>query len=90
MKHFPFLTLLLPIALLAGSAYAADEAAPRGWLDHHKHPHGQVYGERTSSAARKDGTAVYGWSSRYRDCGAYHYWDGESCVDARDTPPSIK
>ena len=31
---------------------------------------------------------VYGWTSeRPLDCGAFHYWDGEGCVDARRVPP---
>lgn len=35
-----------------------------------------------------DGPRVYGWASeRPLDCGAYHYWDGEDCVDARSVPP---
>jgi hypothetical protein len=33
-------------------------------------------------------TRVYGWTAeRPLDCGAYHYWDGEACVDARRVPP---
>ena len=36
----------------------------------------------------QDDTRVYGWASeRPLDCGAYHYWDGEACADARVTPP---
>jgi hypothetical protein len=38
----------------------------------------------------QDNSRVYGWTSeRPLDCGAYHYWDGEECVDARATPPDI-
>lgn len=34
------------------------------------------------------GPRVYGWADeRPLDCGAYHYWDGEDCVDARHIPP---
>ena len=33
-------------------------------------------------------TSVYGWTSeRPLDCGAFYYWDGEACVDARRVPP---
>ena len=38
----------------------------------------------------QDHRRVYGWTSeRPLDCGAYHYWDGEDCVDARAIPPDI-
>lgn len=41
-----------------------------------------------SDLATRDGSRVYGWTSeRPLDCGAYHYWDGEDCVDARAVPP---
>jgi hypothetical protein len=34
------------------------------------------------------GPQVYGWvADRPLDCGAYHYWDGADCVDARAVPP---
>lgn len=36
------------------------------------------------------GPRVYGWEDeRPIDCGAYHYWDGEECLDARRVPPDI-
>jgi hypothetical protein len=35
-----------------------------------------------------DRPAVYGWSAlRPADCGTFHYWNGERCVDARTEPP---
>ncbi len=34
------------------------------------------------------GPRVYGWvAERPLDCGAYHYWDGSDCIDARAVPP---
>jgi hypothetical protein len=98
MKHFLFAMLLVPMILAAAPAVADNEAAPRGWLNHHKHPHGPL-SDTKAAPARKDGTAVYGWSSRgpasrnsraaFGDCGAYHYWDGNRCADARDNPPPM-
>lgn len=31
---------------------------------------------------------VYVGSFRPANCGTFHYWDGEGCVDARVAPPS--
>jgi hypothetical protein len=43
--------------------------------------------------ARVAGPRVYGWysaaSPRVADCGEYHYWDGERCLDARYDPPNV-
>jgi hypothetical protein len=94
MKHFLALLVLSPILLAPVAAYAADEQAPRRWLDQHKHPHGPGMYDKTDGAT-SSGTKVYGWSSRapgtrvygWRHCGDYHYWNGSTCVDARDTPP---
>jgi hypothetical protein len=93
MKHLLFPALLVPALFLAAPAQAADDAqAPRGWLHHHDGPHGP--GFDSERAVKTDGTAVYGWTYRedqaddLRSCGAYHYWDGSACVDARHTPPS--
>lgn len=57
---------------------------------------GTVVTERSTYIERRaviedgdeDGPRVYGWASdRPADCGAYRYWDGEDCVDARSVPP---
>jgi hypothetical protein len=92
-RHMIFVAM--PLFLLGGatSARADEEMAPRGWVGtraHHVMP--PAYG-------RRHGPAVYGWRYRAHDeaspatnswngCGVYHYWNGESCVDARDIPPS--
>jgi hypothetical protein len=44
---------------------------------------GTQKGARVYGWSSRDGTAVYGW----RSCGDFHYWNGSTCVDARDTPP---
>lgn len=35
-----------------------------------------------------DGPVVYGWSFRPANCGVFHYWNGDECVDARTVPPA--
>ena len=96
MKHFLFMTLLLPMTALASPTFAADgEVAPRRWADRYDH-----YGTRTVAPARRAGTAVYGWSYRaptygsapvaYGNCGLFRYWDGNQCLDARDNPPPLQ
>ena len=97
MRHFLFPALLVPVLVIAAPAQAADdEQAPRGWLHHHDVPHGP--GFDNERFAKPDGTAVYGWTYRAGDrataygsgsCGAYHYWDGEACADARHNPPNL-
>ena len=91
MKHFP--ALLIPLLILAAPAQAADdEQAPRGWLHYHDGPHGTGFDSEKHASPK--GTAVYGWTYRetdgaaYRSCGAYHYWDGQGCADARHNPPT--
>lgn len=42
---------------------------------------------RDRLTVRTDGPAVYGWSFRPANCGVFHYWDGDECVDARAVPP---
>ena len=99
MKHSLFPALLIPFFLvLAASAQAADdEQAPRGWLHYHDGPHGPGFDNERS--AKPNGIAVYGWVYRgptggrataygSRSCGAYHYWDGDACADARQNPPN--
>lgn len=97
MKHFLLVLSLVTSSVVASAALAADdEQAPRGWLHHHDRPHGPVV-DSNRAAKNPDGTAVYGWSYRapgrgavygWNNCGAYHYWDGGQCVDARHNPPS--
>jgi hypothetical protein len=88
--------IALPLVVLSGAPAARaadDEMAPRRWLDiQQRQGTPAVYSYR-------NGAAGYGW--RYRaggyqvgpaadgvnDCGVYHYWNGEQCVDARDVPP---
>jgi len=46
--------------------------------------------ERTRVIVPDEGPRVYGWTSeRPLDCGAFHYWNGVECLDARDTPPDV-
>jgi hypothetical protein len=42
---------------------------------------------RNRLTVRSEGPAVYGWSFRPANCGVFHYWNGEECVDARAVPP---
>lgn len=30
---------------------------------------------------RSEGPAVYGWSFRPPNCGVFHYWNGDECID---------
>ena len=97
MKHFLLVLSLIASSVIASSVLAAeDEQAPRGWLHHHDRPHGPIVNNDRATQNRA-GTAVYGWSYRaqnngsamygWSSCGAYHYWDGDTCVDARHNPP---
>ena len=43
---------------------------------------------RDRLTVRAVGPAVYGWSFRPANCGVFHYWNGDECVDARAVPPS--
>jgi hypothetical protein len=42
---------------------------------------------RDRLTVRAEGPAVYGWSFRPANCGVFHYWNGDACVDARFVPP---
>jgi hypothetical protein len=42
---------------------------------------------RDRVTVRAAGPAVYGWSFRPANCGVFHYWNGNECVDARAVPP---
>ena len=42
---------------------------------------------RDRLTVRAVGPAVYGWSFRPANCGVFHYWNGNECVDARAVPP---
>lgn len=42
---------------------------------------------RDRMTVRSEGPAVYGWSFRPANCGVFHYWNGDECVDARAVPP---
>lgn len=42
---------------------------------------------RDRLTVRSEGPAVYGWSFRPANCGVFHYWNGDECVDARINPP---
>lgn len=42
---------------------------------------------RDRLTVRAKGPAVYGWSFRPANCGVFHYWNGDECVDARAVPP---
>lgn len=45
----------------------------------------------TIEVTRNEPVEVMGWVSfRPDDCGVYHYWNGEDCIDARDVPPPIQ
>ena len=81
----------LPLLELGGASTlcAADETAPRHWVDSHSHSH--------LHNGYRHGPAVYGWSYRthgelpasWNGCGVYHYWNGEQCVDARGVAPNL-
>ena len=90
MKRILFIALVLPMTLLSQTAYAAEEeAAPRGWLNR---PNPAAQGA-APPAARRHGAAGYGYRAgpaMHRNCGMYRYWDGKSCVDARDTAPPMQ
>lgn len=67
-------------ALGAGAAFADEYVV--------ENSEGVVVESDDSHVVTHDGRRVYGWTSeRPLDCGAYHYWDGEDCVDARAVPP---
>ena len=42
---------------------------------------------RDQLSVRSEGPGVYVGSFRPENCGTFHYWDGEECVDARAVPP---
>jgi hypothetical protein len=41
---------------------------------------------RDRLTVRAEGPAVYGWSFRPANCGVFHYWNEDECVDARAVP----
>jgi hypothetical protein len=45
------------------------------------------YRSAPAVSVETEGPVVYGWSYRPPDCGVYHYWNGDECVDARVVPP---
>jgi hypothetical protein len=72
--------MIVGAAFLSAVAFAALPAAAAEY----------VVEEDEAVISTQDDTRVYGWTSeRPLDCGAYHYWDGEGCVDARAIPPDI-
>jgi hypothetical protein len=72
--------IIVSAAFLAAATFALPaSAAPEYVID-----------DDDTVNSTQDDTRVYGWTSeRPLDCGAYHYWDGEECVDARAVPPDI-
>jgi hypothetical protein len=83
--------IALPLLVFSGAPAAADEQAPRRWLETHSSyrqgpaVYGWSYraGPAVYGSRYRQGSAVYGW----RHCGVYRYWNGDQCVDARDNPP---
>lgn len=64
-------------------AHADDAYAP---AEVYRHGHYHL-APRDRLSVRAEGPAVYGWSYRPANCGVFHYWNGDECVDARSVPP---
>lgn len=78
----------LPLLVSAGipAAHAQDEAAPRARANPYmqqRMPARPGYGFRGAPAA-----VVPAPASR-NGCGVFRYWNGQQCLDARDTPPKL-
>ena len=78
--------------MIAGAAFlsvAAFGALPASAAEYIVDDENTVAVESDDAVVSSEGgSRVYGWASeRPLDCGAYHYWDGEDCVDARAVPP---
>jgi hypothetical protein len=94
MKKLIGAMFALPLLVAAGSVSAQpaddiimdDEAAAAYYDDAAPMPEQRP--ARTVIRTR-EAPAVYGWTYRIPDCGVYHYWNGDTCVDARDTPPNL-
>jgi hypothetical protein len=72
--------IIVSAAFLAAATFAVLPAAAAEY----------VVEDDDTVISTQDNSRVYGWTSeRPLDCGAYHYWDGEECVDARAIPPDI-
>lgn len=87
------LFLLVSAGLVGGSAVSAraadvivnDDAGAPAWV----YRHGDYrLAPRDRFTVRSDGPMVYG-SYRPDNCGVFHYWDGDACVDARYDPPRL-
>jgi hypothetical protein len=77
--------LIASAAFLSVAAFGALPASAAEYI-----VDDDVVAEESDDAvvSSEGGSRVYGWTSeRPLDCGAYHYWDGEDCVDARAVPP---
>ena len=91
MKHLLFAASTLVLLCGAtGIASAAEEVI----VEAHPYATTRVYREsdyryRDSSryVETREGPVVYGWSFRPPNCGVFHDWNGEECVDAREVPP---
>lgn len=70
--------MIVSAAFLSAAAFAPLPASAAEY----------IVEEDDAVISTQDNSRVYGWTSeRPLDCGAYHYWDGEECVDARAIPP---
>jgi hypothetical protein len=91
MKHLLFAASTLVLLCGAtGLASAAEEVI----VEEHPYATTRVYRDsdyRDRDTGRyvetRESPVVYGWSFRPPNCGVFHYWNGEECVDARDVPP---
>ena len=91
MKHLLFAASTL--VLLCGATSVAS-AAEEVIVEEHPYATTRVYRDsdyRYRDSGRyvetREGPVVYGWSFRPPNCGVFHYWNGEECVDAREVPP---
>ena len=85
--------IALPLVVLSGAPAARaadDEMAPRLGSISNNVSTPAVYsyrmGQPDDRRYRAGGYQV-GPAPTANDCGVYHYWNGEQCVDARDVPP---
>jgi hypothetical protein len=86
----------------AAGAQIVQHVTPPAVLEHVQYREDYVYsseaeptvvyeGRRLDRSTSRYVPPVYGYYfvERPSSCGEFRYWDGESCVDARDNPPSV-
>lgn len=86
------LLIMNAMALCCGAAtvQAAEvvvhDDSPYAPAEVYRHGHYRL-APRDRLTVRAEGPAVYGWSYRPANCGVFHYWNGDECIDARAVPP---